>query len=216
MVRLLIVSEIRLYREGLARVLAADGRVDVVHTAASVEDAISARLTHRPDVVVLDRAGPAALSSVGTILAAWSNVKVVALGVANAESDVIGCAEAGVAGYVMREGSVEDLVATVESAAQGEFRCSPKTAATLLRRVASLAATREDPSDPVDLTPRQRDILQLVNEGLSNKEIATRLCIQVATVKNHIHTILEKLGVHRRGEAAAKLRRVRILRLNPR
>jgi DNA-binding NarL/FixJ family response regulator len=95
------------------------------------------------------------------------------------------------------------LVATLESATRGEALFSPRMAASLLRRVAALAATQPSPSAQVRLTPRERDIMRLLDEGLSNKEIAQRLGIEVATVKNHVHNILEKLQVHRRGEAAA-------------
>lgn len=209
MVRLLIVSDTRLYREGLARVLATDGRVEVVKSAPSMEEAMAALAACHPDVVLVDAASLEALPGVGAILDAFPVVRIVALGVADAERDVIAFAEAGVAGYVFRDASLEELLATVESAARGELRCSPKLAGALLRRVASLAATSDDRSVQPRVTAREREILRLVDEGLSNKEIAARLFIQVATVKNHIHNILDKLGVRRRGEAAAKMRRWR-------
>jgi len=207
MVRLLIVTDARFYREGLARVLATDGRVEVVESAPSMEQAMAALAACHPDVVLVDAASPEALPGVSAILDWSPEVRIVALGVTDAERDVIAFAEAGVAGYVLRDASLEELVATVESAARGELRCSPKLAATLLRRVASLAATPDDRSAQHHVTAREREILRLVDEGLSNKEIAARLFIQVATVKNHVHNILDKLGVRRRGEAAARMRR---------
>jgi DNA-binding NarL/FixJ family response regulator len=168
-------------------------------------------------VVLLDAASHGALEGACAIRASSPDAAVVALGVANAEGDVIACAEAGVAGYVVREGSVEDLIATVESAARGELRCSPRMAGALVRRLARLAAGQPIP-DGARLTRRELEIVRMIDDGLSNKEIAVRLSIEVATVKNHVHHLLEKLGVRRRGEAAAKLRmrrRPRDPRLTP-
>jgi DNA-binding NarL/FixJ family response regulator len=111
------------------------------------------------------------------------------------------------AGYVSREGSLHDLVAAIDSAARGEMLCTPRVAATLLRRVSSLAAERPPAQPFARLTNRQLEIVRLIEQGLTNKEIARRLCIELPTVKNHLHNIFEKLDVHRRGELASVVRR---------
>lgn len=204
MVRLVIVAGIRLYREGLANVLAETGRVEVVGAFATADEAI-ARMAHdAPEIVLLDMAGGDALAAVPGVLAAVPGIKVVALGVADT-SDVLACAEVGAAAYVLRESSVDELVATITGAAREELRCSPRVAAALMGRVARLAAQTGSGSDSA-LTAREREIMALIDEGLSNKQIAKRLCIEVATVKNHVHHILDKLGARTRGEAAAKVR----------
>src|SRR2546421_13075479 len=120
--------------------------------------------------------------------------------------DVLASAEAGAIAYVPREASLEDLVAVIECAVRGEAVCSPRVAGALLRRIAVLATDGRSDRVPARLTKREREIMGLIDEGLSNKEIAKRLRIEVATVKNHVHNILEKLQVHRRGEAAARVR----------
>jgi two-component system nitrate/nitrite response regulator NarL len=122
------------------------------------------------------------------------------------EQEILECAEAGVAGYVTRNGSLADLIATIESVGRDEIIVSPRVAAALVRRLALLAAERRGPSARRALTSRERDVVMLLEGGLSNKEIAERLCIEVTTVKHHVHNILKKLRVSRRGEAAAKLR----------
>jgi DNA-binding NarL/FixJ family response regulator len=105
-----------------------------------------------------------------------------------------------VAGFVGLDGSIADVVAAVQSAIRGELECSPRTAGMLLRRV-SAASTLDE------LTRREREIMRLMTDGLSNKQIARALDIRVATVKNHVHSILGKLGVQRRGEVAAGARK---------
>jgi DNA-binding NarL/FixJ family response regulator len=129
--------------------------------------------------------------------------RVVALGVADVEADVLACAEAGVAGYVRREGSLEDLVVAVEGVARGEMLCSPELAGSLWRRVAVLSANQQVASNVADLTRREREVVRLIDHDLSNKEIARQLGIGVATVKNHVHNLLDKLHVNTRAQAAA-------------
>jgi DNA-binding NarL/FixJ family response regulator len=101
---------------------------------------------------------------------------------------------------------MDEAVRVLESVACGESRCSARTAAALLRRVAVLSAQREPPGPPDGLTPRERQIAGLIAQCRSNKEIARELCIEISTVKNHVHRILEKLGVRGRAEAAARVR----------
>jgi DNA-binding NarL/FixJ family response regulator len=129
--------------------------------------------------------------------------KVVAFGVDDNEQDIITCAEIGVAGYVCREASTDELVEHVRSAIRDEVICSPRIAASLFRRLASLAGrTASDDG----LTIREGQVLSLIRAGLANKQIAAELSIAEATVKNHVHNLLEKLHVKRRAQAA---------RLNP-
>jgi two-component system nitrate/nitrite response regulator NarL len=211
--RVLILTEVGVYRDGLARLLTRDRRFEVVGVAAGVKEALAALEEVGPDIVLLDMPAPAGANAVRALVAAAPQVKVVALAVPEVERDVLAFAEAGAAGYVAREGSMEDLVAVVESVSRGEVLCSPGIAATLLRRVGALA--RERANEPIDgrLTARELDVLRLIEEGRSNKEIARALSIALPTVKNHVHSILEKLNVHRRTEAAARARRHGLPRL---
>ena len=137
--------------------------------------------------------------------------QVVALPVVEIEEDVIACAEAGVSAYVTHEASTDDLVATIQRVARGELVCSPGMAAALMRRVGALASIRAPATDPrlrqtAHLTPRETEILRLLDNGSSNKEIAATLDIALSTVKNHMHAIFEKLGVQGRGAAVAAAR----------
>jgi len=205
--RVLITAAVRLYREGLAQYLGQANCFDVVRTAADVGETLTAVRELRPDVVLLDMTTPGSHAAIPDITAQSPATRVVALGVGDSDGDVLACAEAGISGYVSRDGSLDDLVTAIECTARGELPCTPRVAGTLLRRVAALAADAA-PTPPVTaLTVREREIARLVEDGLSNKQIAGRLGIEVATVKNHVHNLLEKLQVHRRGEAVARLRR---------
>ncbi len=210
MTRVLVVSDIRFYREGLAELLQRDGRLEVVGTAANREEALALVRKAEPDFVLLDTALPEAHASVAWIASHALQLKVIAIAVNETESEILEWAEAGIAAYVTREESMDELIDRVEGASRGELRCSPRVAASLLERVSSLTplqAERWTDPTPGSLTRREHEILELVERGLANKDIARRLFISVATVKSHVHSILEKLQVSRRAEAAAWLRR---------
>lgn len=204
--QVLIVCDIRLYREGLAQTLHADGRVHVCGTANSVAAALEQLQSQRADVVVLDMGMRNSLELSRSLLTASPDIRVVAFALNDAEPDILKCAEAGISGFVPRDGSVADLVSAIEGAVRGEVVCSPKAAATLFRRLATLSSQRVSPNSESTLTPREIQIVELIDQGLGNKEIGAMLRIGTATVKNHVHHILEKLQVSRRAEAAAQLR----------
>jgi len=207
-IRVCVVDEVRLVRDGIACALARDGKLDAaVRSADSREWGVRVE-EFRPDVVLVRVAAPQDIVTLRAIATAAPGVRVVALGVTDAADEVIACAEAGAAGYLPRDGTLEDLTTIITSVAGGETVCSPRVAAALLRRVASLAAERRMGNGNARLTARESEIVRLIDRGLSNKEIAQQLVIEVRTVKNHVHNILEKLQVHRRGEAAARIRGV--------
>jgi two-component system nitrate/nitrite response regulator NarL len=208
-VRIFVVADIRLYREGLAHILAKEQRFCIVGSAAHQQQTIAELENSQAEIVLLDMAMAGSLEVVRAIIEAVPHIRIVALAVAETEKDIVSCAEAGIAGYVPREGSSDDLLATIDSVARGEALCSPRIAATLMRRVAALAAERRPTAQRViSLTPRQQEIIGLIGQGLSNKEIAKQLCIELSTVKNHVHNTLEKLGTHQRGKAAMLMQQI--------
>jgi len=205
-IRVLIVADVRLYRDGLARAFKHEDDVEVVATAAVTEEAL-ARATECDAKVILVDVGTNGGGAVACALAgAAPAVKVIALAVREVEDEVLALAEAGVAGYVTREQSLTEVFDAVRSVAAGETLCSPWLAATLLRHVAELARHRAPTGAPARLTEREQEIVALIDQRMSNKEIASRLRIEVPTVKNHVHNILEKLNVSRRVDAPAAAR----------
>lgn len=215
MLRLLIVDGVRLYREGLAGILAREPGVGEVLTATDAVAAAPLLAAAPPDVVLVNVAdGDHAM--IRAVRTAAPDSAIVAVGIAESEEDVVAYAEAGVAGYLLRTEPLEHLLRVIRSVVAGETLCSPRTTALLLRRVRTLAAQSARPvAGPrvPALTAREDDVLELLDLGMSNQEIADRLGITVRTVKNHVHSILEKAGAHRRGEAVAAFRQLRSGRL---
>jgi DNA-binding NarL/FixJ family response regulator len=208
MTTVLVVSAVRLFRDGLAEILSRQSTIDLVGTSATTEETVEILEHASPSVLLLDVPTTDGPEVIRTIARIANGVKVVVLGIIESETEVIAWAEAGVAGYVSREASGADLAQVIEAVARGETIFSPRIAALLLHRVSALAArpTFDSPGPMHSLTARERDIIELIDQGLSNKDIANQLYIEVSTVKNHVHNILRKLHVHRRSQAAALVR----------
>ena len=202
---LIIVSGVRLYREGLATVLGQSQVVAIVGVADDGASAVELAVRLRPDIAVVDMSTGDSLESVAALRLECPALRIVVVAIEETDSEVMQCAEAGVAGFVSYEATVDDLVNTVLGVAKGELRCSPRAAAVVLGRVAAQAGLPTQ-SRAALLTGRERQVAVLLHRGLSNKEIGSELHIGVATVKNHLHHIFEKLQVGTRAEAAARLR----------
>jgi len=206
--RVLLISSICLYREGLTDLLSRHPRIEVVGSADTVSAGIAAfhATSPPPDVILLDMLRPDGVGAVHALRRELNDVRVLGLAVPNRESDIVAVAEAGISAFVTPEASISHLVDAIESVARDEVMCSPSMVAMFMRRLASVALDRPEHADVTSLTAREREILSLIDDGLSNKQIAQRLRIELPTVKNHVHHILGKLGVQRRAEAAAVVR----------
>ncbi len=200
---IVIVSDIRLYREGLARVLSQLPDVETVRTCESAADGVGVVTHVAPDIILLDMSALGSASSARLFSRELPTVKIVALAVPETERHVLACVEAGVMGYVSREGSIDDLVCAIRHAARGEALCSPSITGGLMRRVAMLA---HDDCVTSRLTRRELEIAEHIALGTTNRGIAMSLGIQLCTVKNHVHNILDKLGVEHRADVAARIR----------
>lgn len=205
-----IVSSVRLFREGLAELVERGGWSNSIARASTCDEAEATLEGHESIVALIDASDAQAAESARRLSQRPSVLGVIAFATADEVESRLVLAEAGVRGYISRDGSVADLLAVVDRACRGELECSPRLAGALARRLAQLSSGNEADSRADLLSYRERDIVRLVDEGMSNKEISRQLHIEVATVKNHIHNILHKLGVRRRGEAAAALRRWRV------
>lgn len=206
--RILIVDDCTLYRDYLAAVIESHGATPpgVAWDIPSLMGAFERML---PRIVLVNMATRDSRSILRHAMRLGAHVRVVVLGVPeDDESEIVACAEAGVAGYHLRTESLANLLITINKVAAGESICSPRVSAILLRRLSALAAQRQPVDRELVLTAREIQILRLLELGMGNREIAEQLCIAVHTVKNHVHSLLTKLGVSTRAQAAALARTI--------
>jgi DNA-binding NarL/FixJ family response regulator len=208
-IRIAIVDDHPLFREGVARSLGEIGGFEVVGEGASAEDAERLVAAMRPDIVLLDISMPGGgLTAAANIMAGHPGQKVVMLTVSEANADVAQALNAGARGYVLKGVGSKALAEILSNVAAGESYVSPTLSARLLSDLLLQPTTRK--ADPIQqLTGRETDILRLVAEGLSNKEVAARLSLQEKTVKHHMTRVLAKLNVRNRTEAALLMREAR-------
>ncbi|MBI5921087.1 MAG: response regulator transcription factor [Betaproteobacteria bacterium] len=197
---ILVADDHPMFREGVAHSLAAEPDFTVIGQAASGEEALRLALDLLPDVVLLDIAMPGwnGLVAAEKIATACPATKIVMLTMFEDEDKLLAAFKAGARGYVLKGASASELAVAVRAAAKGEVYVSPSLAAGIL-----VALTRSRPTDPLEeLTTRESEILTLVGQGLTNREIGDRIHLSEKTVKHYITNILEKLQVRSRVEAA--------------
>lgn len=204
-IRVIVIDDGTLSRECLAAQLrqhgiAATDAWDLPTLLAEVDRAV-------PDLVLINIATPDSATLLHLALDLDPACRVIVFGLStDRESEIVACAEAGIAGLHLRTESFGYLLSLINSAGDGGAQCSPEVSAILLRRIYSFAA-QANPDVSTDLlTPREIEILELIDRGMTNQQIASRLSLTLHTVKNHVHNLLGKLGVTSRAEAVAVLR----------
>jgi DNA-binding NarL/FixJ family response regulator len=208
----LVVSEIRLLGEGLTQALGRDEVVKMFQPSADLANALARIPELHPDIVLLDAAISSGPTSIGRILSAAPQVRVVVFAVAETTEDIIAWVEAGVAGYIPRTTALSDVAQLLAAIMRNEQACSARVAAGLIRRLRSVVSTargRGESRTLPTLTAREMQVIELISAGLSNKDIARRLNIGVATTKSHVHNLLGKLKLQRRGQVAPWMRDLR-------
>ena len=199
MIRLVLADDHRIILEGLEQLFGREDDFEVVATATNGEDAIAAVRTHKPDVLVLDIQMPRGdgLSVLRQVHGEKLPTRVVLLTASLDEDGVLEAMQAGVSGLVLKESAAVMLVQTVRRVHRGERALEP----SLVSRALDRLAQREEAKKIVEvLSKRETEVVRMVAAGLRNKEIAEKLSIGEGTVKSHLHSIYEKLGVHGRVE----------------
>jgi DNA-binding NarL/FixJ family response regulator len=209
--RVVIVDDHPFYRDGLAGLLRASG-IEVVAEVANGEAAIRAVEELAPDVVVMDLnlPGMSGVEATRRLAEVAPATRVVVLTVSAQEADVTDAIVAGASGYVLKEAPVEEVVAGLRAAASGHSFISPRIATLLLRRVHDEETAGGDLSS-AHLSSREIEVLALLSAGRANQEIAETLRISQSTVRHHISSILMKLQVENRVQAAVRAVRGRIV-----
>ena len=199
-----IVDDHPLFREGVAHSLGKHEDITVVAQGASADDAVAIAGAQLPDVLLLDISLPGGgVNALRRIAASYPVVKVIMLTISQDEEDVTSALRSGARAYVLKGVAARELAGIVRSVAAGDVYVTPSLAATLLFDLSSPApASNRTPRLLDELTERERQILEGVAEGKSNKEIAVSLTLSEKTVKHHMTNILQKLQVRNRVEAA--------------
>jgi len=203
-VRVLLVDDDDLMRAGLKAVLSSDAGIEVVGEAANGRAAVTAVRTQRPDVVLMDVRMPDldGIAATREVLAAAPQVKVVILTTFEQDDYIFGALHAGASGFLLKRTRPEELLAAIHTVAAGDSLLSPSVTRTVIERLARQPTPELSSSDRLDaLTPREREVLELVARGLTNAEIAAELVIEESTVKTHVKRILMKLRVRDRIQA---------------
>ncbi len=202
-IRILIADDHSVVRQGLRMFLALDQELEVVGEAANGEEAVAQARALQPDVVLMDLLMPVldGIAATTAIRRELPDTEVIALTSVLEDASVVGAVRAGAIGYLLKDTQGDELCRAIKAAAAGQVQLAPQAAARLIREVRA-------PESPEALTDRETDVLRLLAHGKANKEIAAALGIGEQTVKTHVSSILAKLGVQSRTQAALHAARV--------
>jgi len=202
---ILLVDDHVLFRKGMARLIDSQPDFDVIAEAEDGYQAVKYAQKYKPDLILMDVHMPECDGHEATrlIIKDWPQARIVMLTVSDDDKDLFVAIRNGALGYLVKKIEPEDLFARLRGVTQGEAPISRVMAGRILREFARLGTESPPPDSTRSLTPRERQVLQLVTKGMTNKEIGAQLHIAENTVKNHLRNILEKLHLHNRAQAAA-------------
>jgi two-component system, NarL family, response regulator LiaR len=204
-IRILITDDHAVVRQGLRMFLQLDPELEVIGEAVNGEQAIKFAHQLKPDVILMDLLMPVmgGIDAISRLRKELPDIEIIALTSVLEDSSVVGAVRAGAIGYLLKDTESHELIRSIKAAAQGQVQLSPQAAARLMREV-------REPELPTteDLTDRETEVLKLLAQGLSNKEIAMTLTIGEKTVKTHVSSILSKLNVASRTQAALHAARI--------
>jgi DNA-binding NarL/FixJ family response regulator len=203
-VRVLLVDDDDLMRAGLKSVLSSDESIEVVGEAADGREALTATRVHTPDVVLMDVRMPGfdGIAATREVVAVSPEIKVAILTTFEQDDYIFGALNAGASGFLLKRTKPEELIAAIHTLAAGDSLLSPSVTRRVIERM-----TDQPVADPTEqerlerLTPREREVLELIAAGLSNGEIASTFVVEESTVKTHVKRILMKLGLRDRVQA---------------
>ena len=214
-IRVLLVDDQKLMREGLRVLLELEADLDVVAEAGDGQAALEAYAAHQPDVVLMDIRMPGmdGVEATWRLRERWPQARVIILTTFDDDEYVFEGLRAGALGYLLKDVSGQELAEAVRTVAAGGALIEPSVARKVLAEFARLAPPARPLTEalPEPLSGREREVLQLLGQGLSNREVAARLSLAEGTVKNYVTGILQKLGVRDRTQAAVRARELGVI-----
>lgn len=203
---ILVLTPVRLLGDGLVACLGARPDICIVAVVADLQGVREKLGTAAVELVLIDVTQGIDLYDVRSVAAQHPEVALVALGLTEQRQEVIRCGRAGFTGYISREATTEQLCKALSDVIEGRLACPAEISGSLLRALFRTGPAADDTQPSGALTRRESDVLQLIGEGLSNKEIARELVLSIATVKHHVHNILDKLNLPGRAQAMRRVR----------
>ena len=209
-IAVILIDDNRVLREGLAVMIRKQSGFLVLAVSADIDSALQTVREARPTVVLLDVSlgNHDSLRATGIVHHEGPEVKVIVMGLLPAQENIADFVTAGASGFIMKDASFEEFLATIRGVVAGHKVLPPELTMSLFRQIAALAIHKGRPRilELAGVTERERQVIDLIGEGLGNKQIAARLFIAVHTVKSHVHNVLEKLALRTRLEVAALTR----------
>jgi DNA-binding NarL/FixJ family response regulator len=207
-IKIFLIEDNRLLRDGIKAIINKQADLRIVAATGGNHDTLLQIRTLKPQVILMDLGlrGENGLRVVATLSKGMPHIKVIGMGLIPSQLDIIEFVEAGAAGFILKDATIEDILGTIRSVARGMKILPPLLTGSLFTHVVDHAIRKGKGKlpDAVRMTKREREIVVLITEALSNKEIAQRLNLSTYTVKSHIHNILEKMALHSRLEIATQ------------
>lgn len=203
---IIVLTPVRLLGDGLSACFSSRPDMQAIAVVNDLESLRETLATTETHVVLIDVTQGVELFDVRAIASNWPDVPLVALGLNEQRQEVISCGRAGFAGYVARDASIDALCNALSEIVAGRLACPPEISSGLLRALFRKEPQADETDTDLALTRRECEVLELLGRGFSNKEIASELCLSVATVKHHVHHVLEKLQLERRAQAMRRVR----------
>jgi DNA-binding NarL/FixJ family response regulator len=209
-IRILLIEDNRLLREGITAMINEQPDMKVVAVSGGNENTVLKAHTVRPQVILIDLGlrNQNGLRVVASMRKEAPELKVIGMGLIPTQSDIVEFVQAGASGFILKDATVEDFLRTIRSVTRGEKVLPPPLTGSLFSHVVEYAVKKGKGqlNKAVKMTKREREIIALIAEGLSNKDISSRLNIATYTVKSHVHNVLEKLALHSRLQIATHSR----------
>jgi DNA-binding NarL/FixJ family response regulator len=201
-IRVLLIEDNRILRDGITAMINGHGDVTVAAVSDGREDTLLKARAVKPHVMLIDLGldSQNSLDIVESVKKEFSGIKIIGMGLNPAQSDILEFVQAGAEGFILKNATVEDVIKTIRAVAGGETVLPPLMTGSLFFQVAehTLLKGKRNLRVAIRMTEREKEIIALIVEGMSNKQIADRLNVATFTVKSHVHNILEKLALHSR------------------
>ena len=209
-IRILLIEDNRLLREGLAAMLKKQRDMNVVETVGNGENILAILRKYKPEVILLDLGlrNRSSLNLVKLVKKNFSASKIIMMDLIPVQADVFEFVQVGVSGFILKDATVNDFLKTIRSVAKGLQVLPPNLTGSLFSQIIEHAINGSSPSalvDSVRMTKRERQVIELIADGHTNKEIAQKLHLSTYTIKSHVHNILEKLALSTRVQIAKYL-----------